>query len=537
MEGVLPSGAPVSARREGGTVVSGAEAACVLCHRRTGLGSYEGSVIVPPVIGQALFGKFRKAGDRAPRRTAGMKYLDFDFHTRPPYDEESLARALRSGVSTSGYAFRYLMPRYELDEAAMRSLIAYLRTLNASPSPGVEPPYVHFASVVAPGTEGPRRKIFLDTLRTCFDERSPTIRGTGSEHGHDNERAALETARLGVAKAIRVRGRRSSNRGMRRGRCLPCCRVSARISGSRCTNSAPAQAIPCLFPNTDVPGGGEDFYNFYLSRGVILDAQVLGRYLIDEAGRLGIRRVVQVAGPGRAEAVSATTLREALAPSSLVLEDRPIPGPAGNSEQPARHGFEDLGASDALVLWLREPDLAAFAARLKAPPGGGSVFVSGRLVEPERVPLKEEWRAAARLIYPYDPPGRWALRSGFNLEPVAEQAQAAGDGRTPPGKHRHRLRPAVGEPGAHPGSAVAGLPRGNHRVPGGSQQRARHLSLSPLHSRPVTAHRVQGRIHRAAGRRRVRRIVARQRLDRTVSRRGKRPVAGVRHALELGTWK
>ncbi|MCK7501819.1 MAG: hypothetical protein MZW92_76340 [Comamonadaceae bacterium] len=47
-----------------GGVVSGSEAACVLCHRRTGLGSYEGSVIVPPVIGQALFGKFRKPGDR-----------------------------------------------------------------------------------------------------------------------------------------------------------------------------------------------------------------------------------------------------------------------------------------------------------------------------------------------------------------------------------------------------------------------------------------------------------------------------------------
>ena len=40
----------------------------------------------------------------------------------------------------------------------------------------MELPYVHFASIVAPGVEGPRRKIFLDTLRTCFDERSPTIR-------------------------------------------------------------------------------------------------------------------------------------------------------------------------------------------------------------------------------------------------------------------------------------------------------------------------------------------------------------------------
>ena len=415
-QGIQPNGEPLAGTREGGTVVSGADAACINCHRRTGLGSYEGSVIVPPVIGQALFGKFRKPGERAPRRTAGMKYLDFDFHTRPPYDDATLARALRTGVSTSGYTFRYLMPRYELDDVALQALSAYLRTLVASQSPGVESPYVHFASVIAPGIDASRRKIFLDTLRACFDERSPTLRGPAGEKGHG---AGTQRWQLHVWE---LEGDPSTWKAQleKRYAARP---VFALLSGLGNDQWEPVhefcarQSIPCLFPNTDVPGDGENFYNFYFSRGVMLDARVLARYLMDEASRLGIKRVVQVAGSGRAEAVSAAALRDALAASAIALEQRPFPGPAGDAGQPERHGFEDLGPSDALVLWLRQADLAAFAARLGAPPGGSSVFVSGRLVEPERVPLKPAWRNATRLVYPFDPPGRWALRVGFNLEP------------------------------------------------------------------------------------------------------------------------
>src|ERR671922_2677078 len=36
--GLLPSGEPVQATHEGGAVLRGADAACVSCHRRSGLG-------------------------------------------------------------------------------------------------------------------------------------------------------------------------------------------------------------------------------------------------------------------------------------------------------------------------------------------------------------------------------------------------------------------------------------------------------------------------------------------------------------------
>jgi cytochrome c553 len=425
LEGVLPSGAPLRARREGGAIVSGTDAACVQCHRRTGLGSYEGSQIVPPVIGQALFARFRKPGDRAPRRTAGMKFIDFDYRARPPYDEGTLARALREGVSSSGYVFKYLMPRYELDDEAMAALVAYLRTLAVKPSPGVAPPGLHFATVVAPGVDPTRRKLFLDTLNACFDERNPRIRAAGHDHAASGGRWQLHLWQLEGDPATwnaQLEARYAAQP------------VFALLSGLGGDHWEPVHGfcadrrLPCLFPNVDVPGGGEDAYNFYLSRGVFLDGGVLARHLADEAAGSGLRRVVQVAGPGRAEALSAQTLRQALEGSPLAVEERPLPA-AGESQPPA-HGYEDLGAGDVLVLWLRPPELAAFAARLGTPPAGARVFVSRRLLDTDSPPLAPAWREALRMVYPYDAPGRWALRAEFNLKPwLGKHKLPAGDER------------------------------------------------------------------------------------------------------------
>src|SRR5207302_11088267 len=49
--GQLPSGEPVQALRQGGATIRGADAACVNCHRRSGLGSSEGRITIPPIAG------------------------------------------------------------------------------------------------------------------------------------------------------------------------------------------------------------------------------------------------------------------------------------------------------------------------------------------------------------------------------------------------------------------------------------------------------------------------------------------------------
>jgi hypothetical protein len=58
-DGVLPGGELLHAVRPEGFVMKGSYAACVTCHRRSGMGSVEGSIdstiLVPPVAGPVLF--------------------------------------------------------------------------------------------------------------------------------------------------------------------------------------------------------------------------------------------------------------------------------------------------------------------------------------------------------------------------------------------------------------------------------------------------------------------------------------------------
>jgi len=53
--GALPGGEPLRGERESGVPVEGASAACVNCHRRSGLGAAEGRGFIPPITGQFLF--------------------------------------------------------------------------------------------------------------------------------------------------------------------------------------------------------------------------------------------------------------------------------------------------------------------------------------------------------------------------------------------------------------------------------------------------------------------------------------------------
>src|SRR5260370_17306794 len=54
-EGILPSEATLWGQRQAGARIGGADAACVSYHRRSGLGSAEGSFTIPPIIGTYLF--------------------------------------------------------------------------------------------------------------------------------------------------------------------------------------------------------------------------------------------------------------------------------------------------------------------------------------------------------------------------------------------------------------------------------------------------------------------------------------------------
>ena len=54
-QGILPSGQPLRGERQGSEPLEDPAAACVNCHRRSGFGTEEGRIVIPPINGEYLF--------------------------------------------------------------------------------------------------------------------------------------------------------------------------------------------------------------------------------------------------------------------------------------------------------------------------------------------------------------------------------------------------------------------------------------------------------------------------------------------------
>ena len=107
-EGRLGDASALRGVRGNGVEVQGEAAACVGCHRPSGMGSVEGDVQIRPITGRYLFadGKDRHYAVMDPR--VG-KQLNED---RPVYTTDSLARAVREGIGSDGRVLNPMMPRY-----------------------------------------------------------------------------------------------------------------------------------------------------------------------------------------------------------------------------------------------------------------------------------------------------------------------------------------------------------------------------------------------------------------------------------------
>lgn len=410
--GILPSGHLLEAQRTGGLVIKGEEARCTLCHQRSGMGVAEGAIPVPPVIAPALFGKNEKPPGPAPRRAAGMEFKDYAFRTRPPYDDTSLARAIREGVSISGYQFNYMMPRYELAEPDMKALTAYLHSLSLAQSPGVDASTIHFATVIAAGVDSAERDATVGVLQACFNIHSPDPAAQSQEITGGTKLRPWKLHVWELAGAPDTWKKQLDEKYASQA-------VFAMVSGLGASEWTPVEQfcestqLPCLFPNVEVPGsasGGQ--FSFYFSKGVLLEAEAIARYLRDQREKLGITRVVQVSRSEGSGAKAATKLRNALVGSDLAVEDRVFGSAAV---------LDGISNQDAVMLWLSENDLSELTKQGVAPPASGALLLSGILGGLEKTPLSKDWKKSALMIYPFDPPARWTYRMAYNLRPWLAQ--------------------------------------------------------------------------------------------------------------------
>jgi cytochrome c len=414
-EGTLASGAAVSGARLGSKSMTGAAAACVNCHRRSGMGQVEADLQVPPITGTFLF------AERGDKRITTMdpRVSKLFNQTHDPYTAASLAVAIRDGTNNQGKTMSLVMPRYALSDPDLKALTAYLRQLSAQWSPGVTPTEIHLATVITPDVDPERRKVFIDMMRAILRQKNgSTVTANQARTRHHMTSAAelmLGTERKWDLEIWELEGPPQTwgEQLAEHYRSHP---VFALVSGLSNGSWQPVQdfcernQVPCWFPSVDLPGESPSSYAFYFSAGVRLESAVLARYLASD--KMAPKRIVQIyrdANAGAdadagadAGAGAARALRQALAGSGIEVSDRPLESGMAAADS-LRQALGGIGQGVAVVFWLRPDDIEALD---KIAPAPAMSYFSAVLAGGDQAPIPAAWRAQARLVYPYELPER-----------------------------------------------------------------------------------------------------------------------------------
>ena len=406
--GILPSGQLLIGKREPSLQISGKDAACVNCHRRSGLGELEGRIRIPAVDRAHLFSPLAHVAAEDDASTVDTLHAE-----RGAYTEETLARAIRDGVAAGGRPLNYLMPHYTLGDADMATLIEYLKVMTPIKSPGVSGAVLNFATILTPDADPAKRQGMLDVLNRYFTEKNAAVAAVNplphSPHGGMSgfkprwQLHVWELAGPPAAWDQQLRTRLSREP------------VFAVISGLGGKTWAPVHrfceqaALPCLFPNVDLPVAAEhDFYSLYFSPGVLLEAGLIAHRLMEDKASPEPRRVVQIFRKDDIGQPAANALSAGMPGERLV--DRPLGG--GDVQRQLSSALRDLDARDVLVLWLRPQDLAALSGITAAK---SRVVISGLMGGLEHAPLPAPWRAVATMVYPFDLPAQRIVRTDYPL--------------------------------------------------------------------------------------------------------------------------
>lgn len=457
-DGILPSGQLLRGLGPAKVTLTGADAACVTCHRRSGYGSSEGAIEVRSITGPALFGtphapdaaggpsatpapgvQVSRVPSEAARANASVlraaRIAAFaGARQRAAYDEASLTKAIREGVDVNGRIMNASMPRYALDRASIESLTAYLKTLSVRTSPGVTEDAIHFATVIQPGTDPAQRNALIEVLRTYMHDRNLGMRTEVRREGAGSVRLK-RTYREWILHLWDLSG--PSDTWARQleayDRQQP---VFALVSGLGDLSWRPIHEfserfeVPCIFPQVDVPVLGEhDFYTVYLTKGIALEAQTLAKFLRD-AGERG--PVTQVFGRDEASAAGAEAFRQAwMAVTGTAPVDRVVEAVPGDSFW-RQLALQTPGAT--LVLWLSPRDLARAQLLVAAGSQVKVVYLSSSLNGGQRTGLAANGEGRVRLIYPQDLPAvrgakldlarRWLRNKGIPLSDEKVQMNA-----------------------------------------------------------------------------------------------------------------
>lgn len=433
LRGVLLSGKPLLATRADAEPMQGEQAACVNCHQRSGLGANEERNLIPPITGKFLFHPLAVSGD-----DSQLPYIPGARLERQPYNDQTLARAIRDGVDAEGRQLNYLMPRYALSDADLSALVGHLRSLDRAKIPGVSTTDLQFATIITPDADPVKRRGMLDVLEQFFKDRNIAPRGQSAQTMATSGNTAyakkmFKVNRNWVLHVWELTGPAATWTRQLETK-FAAEPVFAVISGIGGGNWAPVnafceeRAVPCLFPNVELPPADADqnFHTIYFSRGVLLEADLIATALINDSVQAPPRHVRQVYRAGDVGEAGGQALAARLQAHGISVSNHVIAKDAATSA--VIGALHEPSNTDALVVWLRPADLLA-AADAQAPLH--ALYLSGLMGGLDATPLPASWRGQAHIAYPFDLFERRRVRIDYargwfryrNVPVVAEQVQ------------------------------------------------------------------------------------------------------------------
>lgn len=401
--GELPSGEALTARLQGGTLIRGRQFSCVRCHKRSALGTSEAGLVVPPLTSERLFNPIvLQRKELYDTRSEGQT-------TRPAYNRELLARAIREGVDASGRVLHPAMPRYALDDQALDALSQYLENAHETIAPGVTDTDIHFATIITPDVPDDQRAL-LHAMQTQFvKEKNANTRYEPNRvknppwhkewHYRHWRRWNLHTWVLDGAPA---------NWPQQLAHYYQQQPVFAVLGGVSYQDWQPIhnfceqQALPCLFPSLQRVPQEPSLYNLYFSPGLSLEARALARHLRHQPD---IRAIHQVIGRSPAARQAAKVLRATLLDSPVKITEQMlkirIPPTSPDNTQ-------------LTVYWLSADELKSLVPFAEGPTISSPSVFSSTLLEMAFDQIPHALQADSIILHPYMAPKdkKRLLRSG-----------------------------------------------------------------------------------------------------------------------------
>lgn len=399
-DGILPSGESIGGTLQSDVPLVGDQLSCSSCHGRSGLGATEGTIVTPAITGTILY----------KRMEIRRKELYSSRLIRPAFTDESLARAIRSGIDANGEDLDPMMPRYAFSDKDTGLLINYIKSMSPELSPGVTDEEIHFATIVTDKVDSDKRQAVLDVMTTFFNSKNATTRQETRRavNAPFHKEWKYEAYRKWALHVWELSGSVDewSAQLERYYQEQP---VFALLSGIGSGSWQPVHefcethSVPCILPMTDLPNTSEsDYYTLYFSKGISLAAGALAKHLNESNVNAG--RIIQVHRADDRSLVAAQALRRGLKEDyfpdvrdRIVDQDEQITGAFWKS-------LVDDDEAYSLVLWLDEDDLAALDAIANLDSGPRRIYLAATMIDRRLDEIPAEIRDRTYLIYPYDLP-------------------------------------------------------------------------------------------------------------------------------------